>query len=461
MTEQRSLRLLPYQQECLDMIEKTFQSHNRQLFQLPTGAGKTAIFVNYIKRNSKRALIVVPTIEIKHQVHETCLNWGVDSIALKGKYKFSIGNHTIITSQSLNYQGTKKYLYDQKFDTIIIDEAHKAQCNTFKQFLDKIDPSIKVLGCTATPERYDQKPLLDIFINFSFSKSIIDLINLGYLCDIEAYKVKTGIKLTMRSFDFHTGQLKEVAKKELDSDSRNQLIINTYKNNLTNKKTLIFCLSVPHSQKIAHLLKKEGYKAKCIYGELNRTERAEVLEDFKSGKIQVLTNCQVLTEGFDEPSIEALLIARPTLSKSLYCQMIGRGLRKYPGKELCTIYELGDNNHKICDFNVLSGREPGFPYEYKSGMRINDLISEQNKISLDMVEVFEQKFSPLNTDSIENGRVSLLNSFYWKQKPNELQLNSLRKNEIFFFEDINFIEAAFLLWKHKLLLKYGFIKKGN
>ena len=438
------IRLRDYQKECVSVIRENFKKKDKQLIQLPTGAGKTLIFLTYLKERMARALILCPTLDLLEQVGKNAKDH-LDSVYIKRKdTKYKNEETYLITSASLPKSKTFEELIKIKFDTIVIDEAHKAFCNTYMKFLSeysKIHNKFKLLGVTATPERMDKKPLLEIFENFTYSKSIIEMIYEGYLCDVVGTKINTRNRLkTQKS----TSDFKLIDLKLLDEPSRNTLIYKTYEENCYDKKTLIFCISVDHSIKIADYLKEKNISAEAIHGNMSVNERQDILRRFQQGKIQVLTNCQLLTEGFDEPSIEAIIIARPTRSKSLYCQMLGRGMRLFPGKTVCELYELTDNAHNICTFNVMADKEPDFNYEYAPKTKLTDLKEIIKNISITDY-ILEKKDLILFRD---------FNDFLGFAASDEIKLELKLKN-ISFFDSITFLEAKYLLWKENLKEKYG------
>ena len=307
-------------------------------------------------------------------------------------------NITVKTFHSINFQKSHDEIFSQNFDLIVIDEAHHSECKTIQRFLKtyrKAHKPCKILGVTATPERADEKSLLNTFDKLTFSKDIFWMIKNNYLCDIEAYRIKTNQTFndSIQNSDFCPNFL-----KVLDNDSRNSLIYKTFVENCSNKKTIIFCININHCEKIAQFFQKNSIKSSAIHGGLTKNAREKILSDFRSGDIQVLTNCQLLTEGFDEPSIEAIIIAKPTRSKSLYSQMIGRGLRTFPKKSMCYLYELTDNSHKICNFLCLN---PSMTFDsqvsYKNGSKLSSL--QENEIVLEEINLKKEIFDILEKNS--------------------------------------------------------------
>lgn len=441
------MELRNYQEECLEEMKH----HKKQLIQLPTGSGKTIIFLKYLRENSKKALIVCPTLDLQEQIYISALNFFHKDEISHNTLKRSNGIEKIfiVVAPSLNNEENRSILLDLKLDHIIIDEAHRAMSATYQKFLDfysEFGTPFKLIGFTATPERLDRKPLLKLFEKITYQKTLYDMIHQGYLCDIESYKIKTKeiIHSKGRNEDFS-----QIELKNLDNYSRNSLIYKTYFENCLDKKTLIFCISIDHAEKIAKYLREEkGIAAHHIHGRQSFTQRQMLLSKFKSGEIKVLTNCQLLTEGFDEPSIESIIIARPTRSKSLYCQMIGRGTRKFPGKNICTLFELTDNTHRICTFNLAADdtKDENFIRDYRDGIKLSELKNEIEEISLSDFIIEKEKIILIDDFSSYLASHGIL----------EIQKKKLSEKNIPYMYPTNLLQASFLLFKQSLREKYGY-----
>ncbi len=438
-----------YQEKCIQTIHNHFKENSKQLIQLPTGSGKTYIFLEYIKRHSKRALIIVPTIELLEQIKESSLNFFHHSQVYAktgGRFKDS-SQHIIVTAASLNYSSTQQWLGFQQFDTIIIDEAHRAFCPTYMNFLEVYDNysnDFNLLGFTATPERLDNQPLLQIFDSLTFDMNILDLITEGHLTDIEATRHETGQKLPSY---ISNGDFRAIELRKLDNDNRNNIITKIVKEHCQGKQTIVFCLNIQHSESLAKKLREMGFNCEAIHGKLNHKERRRITSQYREGNIQIVTNCQLLTEGFDAPCTQSIIIARPTRSKSLYCQMIGRGLRTFNGKDVCHLHELTDNNHNICTFNVLAGGEPSNIKHYKPGIRLSEhaktfKIHDIEDIEFSITKSFNYDIFKVLIDSLE---CQVLDN----------QMDKLNEFNIKYFEPLSYEEAAFLLWKNKKMREYG------
>lgn len=393
------IELRDYQKECVSRITNHFEKNDAQVIQLPTGAGKTIVFLSYCKILNKKTLILCPTLDLVNQINSSI------NLMFNGKNK----NIHVKTVHHLYMDKTRQELLQEKFELIIIDEAHHSECKSIKNFLDvyrRKNGSFKLLGVTATPERLDGKNILDTFGELTFSKDIFWMIENKHLCDLEAYRIKTNQNFDdkIRNDDFGIEAI-----KILDNDSRNSLIYKTFKENCSSKKTLIFCLNINHCEKISDYFNKMSIPCSTVHGEMKKKSREKTLSDFKQGKIQVLTNCQVLTEGFDEPSIESLIIARPTRSKVLYAQMIGRGLRNHPGKSICSLYELTDNSHKICTFlSMNTHTELSSSISYGPRSLLSFL---KNEITLLDIQLTKEKFNVFEKE-IDNMEQMLYEGIY-------------------------------------------------
>jgi len=336
------MKLRTYQREAVDSVINGVKRANlSQLLILPTGSGKTVIFSTIARELGLKPFIVSHTCELKRQNMKTCRQ------VLK---KDDFLSETI---QWAFRQKNIEQIKSQEFDMLIVDEAHHACSRSYNELIDHFKKEKKlVLGCTATPFRNDNQSIEEIFPYIAYSRKITDLIREGYLCDIKGFRVMTHTDLSKVSVvrgEYNLTELEHV----INTENRNDLICESYKKILKDKKTVVFCVSIFHSERVAEHFRKKSYRCAAIHGELSKEERERILKEFRSGKIQILTNCQLLTEGFDEPSIEALMMARPTKSASLYIQMIGRGLRLYPDKKKCIVVELTDNDHDICSFPTM------------------------------------------------------------------------------------------------------------
>lgn len=314
------LSLRPYQQECLDTIAG--QAPGAYLCRLATGLGKTVIFTHLPHRG--RMLILSHREELVHQPlkYFTCKT-GVEQGAEHAPPDAEVVSASV---QSLGHR-LDRYAPDA-FDTIVVDEAHHAAAKSYRSLLDYFTPRL-LLGFTATPNRADGARLNDVFSSIIFDRDLRWGIRQGYLSDIVCKRVNIGYDLrgvhTSRG-DYAPGELAEAMEGTADA------IAEAYRR-LAHGATLIFAVNVAQCHEIA----KRIPGAEVVTGET--PNRSGIITRFTAGEIPCLVNCMVFTEGTDIPRVETVIIARPTQSDSLYTQMVGRGLRLYPGKECLTLID--------------------------------------------------------------------------------------------------------------------------
>ncbi|MBW1803758.1 MAG: hypothetical protein JRJ85_23890, partial [Deltaproteobacteria bacterium] len=197
-----------------------------------------------------------------------------------------------------------------------------------------------------------------------YSRSLPEMIQSGFLSPVAGYRVETDIDLRRvktRMGDFVVKQLSDTVNVQ----QRNDIIVDVFRSHLESRQTLCFCVDVAHARSLADAFNMEGVRAAAVSGDMDRAERSGILADFRKGRIQVLANCMVLTEGYDEPKVEGIILARPTKSTLLYTQMIGRGTRLHPGKENVTIIDIVDvtREHSLTTLPGLFNLSPSFDLE--------------------------------------------------------------------------------------------------
>lgn len=331
-------KLRDYQQECEDIIDNL--KPGSYLCVLATGLGKTMIF-SHIRRRG-RVLILSHREELVHQPEKyyDC------SFGVERAEETSNGEEVVSASVQTLIHRLNKFKPDD-FDMIITDEAHHAVAPSYQKIYSYFKPRIHI-GFTATPNRADNTKLGKVFSKVIFDKDIKWGIKNKYLTDIECMRVNIGYdlsKVKVRMGDFVQDQL----ERAVDIEKSNSAIADAYRNNAIGP-TLIFAASVSHAYNIANKIPK----AEVVTGETKN--RAEILENFAKGKIPVLVNCMVLTEGTDLPMVRTIMMCRPTKNASLYVQMVGRGLRLYPGKQQLRLIDCtGVSDLKICTAPVLFG----------------------------------------------------------------------------------------------------------
>lgn len=316
------LKLRDYQQECIDLIDKL--QPGSYLIQMATGCGKTATFTN-IKRKG-RVLVLAHREELVTQP----IKYYDCPVGIEMANHKSNGEPVVIASVQSIVHRLEKFEPDD-FDMIITDEAHHAAASSYKKVYDYFKPRLH-LGFTATPNRGDNVRLDNVFQDIIFEKDIKWAIKNKYLTDIYCMRVNIGYDISnvaRRMGDFAPGELDEAMNKDILNDA----ILEAYKKHAKGQ-TLIFACSVEHAEAIAE--KIPGAVAVTA----NTKNREELIRKFTNREIPVLVNCMIFTEGTDMPLVETVMIARPTSNSSLYTQMVGRGLRLYPGKDKLILIDL-------------------------------------------------------------------------------------------------------------------------
>lgn len=312
----------------------------------------TVIFAHlpsYIKQGKKKTLVLAHREELLSQAEEkiravdNTLNISIE----QGARHADPDSDVIIASVATLGRSASDRIERFKPDDIgliIIDEAHHATAGTYRNILDYFKDAF-VLGVTATPDRADNVGLEEIFQTIAYKYDIRDGVNDNYLSRIRAFTVRTDTDLSdvkVQMGDFQQGVLAQMVNNPL----RNQLVVQTYMKRWGGLKALVFAVDVQHATDLTKAFCDAGVKAGFIIGSTATEERKTMLKDFRSGKLSVLVNCAVLTEGFDEPSIEVVLMARPTASKGLFIQMVGRGTRLHEGKKGLILVDFVDNTSK-------------------------------------------------------------------------------------------------------------------
>ena len=323
------MELRPYQKECIDTIEE--QPPGSYLAQMATGLGKTVTFAN-IPRHENRMLILSHREELVEQPRKyfDC-SYGVERAQ-----SHSHGEEVVSASVQTMVRRLDRFAPDE-FGLIICDEAHHAAASTYRKIFDHFRPE-KLIGFTATPNRGDKVRLDTVFSKIIFQRDLRWGIKNGYLCDITCRRVDIGFDLSAvhtRRGDYAPGELDEAMDGTADA------IAEAYRD-LAVGATLIFAVSVHQAEEIA----KRITGAVVVTGETKN--RAAIIEAFTRGEIPCIVNCMVFTEGTDIPRVETVIIARPTQSEALYAQMVGRGLRLYPGKQKLMLIDCVGVTGKAC-----------------------------------------------------------------------------------------------------------------
>ncbi|KAL3232747.1 putative ATP-dependent helicase IRC3 [Nakaseomyces bracarensis] len=373
------LELREYQNDAIDSCLKAIKNGKKRIgVSLATGGGKTVIFSELINkyrqlygnnRSHFRTLILVHRRELAEQAVRTTskLNGGMNIQMEMGNQKCNVKESDIIVA-SIQSLTRRLEIYDKDdIDMIIIDEAHHAAADSYQKVLEHFgcsnaDSRVPVVGFSATFERYDKKSLNKSFDELVFHRGILEMIDDKWLCESKFTTVKLDIDLTKvatssATQDFQTGALSKI----MNTDIVNDIVLQTYvqkkkENNL--KSTLLFGVDIEHIENLEKYLNAHNIKAKAVSSKSKPLERTDAVEKFKNGEIEVLINCGIFTEGTDIPNIDCILLCRPTKSRTLLVQMIGRGLRLHHSKEYCHIIDfVGSTDAGVISVPTLIGVE--------------------------------------------------------------------------------------------------------
>lgn len=325
------MELRPYQQQAKDAIFSEWKNGiKKTLLVLPTGCGKTIVFAKVAEecvKGGSRVLILAHRGELLEQAADKigkstglgCATEKAEQTCLGSWFRIVVGSvQSIMREKRLN-QFPNDY-----FNTIIIDEAHHCISDSYQKVLRHF-PDAEVLGVTATPDRGDMQNLGTVFESLAYEYTLPKAIKEGYLSPIKAVTIPLKIDMSavgVQAGDFKSGDIATALDPYLES------IAEEMEKYCSNKKTVVFLPLVKTSQKFRDILNNHGFKAAEVNGDSK--DRAEILEAFDKDQYNVLCNSMLLTEGWDCPSVDCIVVLRPTKVRSLYCQMVGRGTRLSP-----------------------------------------------------------------------------------------------------------------------------------
>lgn len=369
----------PYQAEARKAIHTEWDNgHLKTLLVLPTGTGKTIVFAAVTEdqvRDGSRVLVLAHRGELLEQAADkiqkvTGLRSAVEKAeetCLDSWYRVVVGS-----VQSLERPDRLGRFPENYFGTIIIDEAHHAVTDGYQRIIEHF-PDARVLGVTATPDRGDMRNLGEVFDSLAYEYKLTQAIKDGFLCPIMAQTIPLKLDISqvqMSGGDFAVQGLGTALDPYLDQ------IASEMQTACKNRKTVVFLPLIKTSQKFRDILCMHGFRAAEVNG--TSDDRAEVLADFSAGKYNVLCNSMLLTEGWDCPSVDCIVVLRPTKVRSLYSQMVGRGTRLSP--------ETGKKDLLLLDFLWLTERH--------ELCRPADLICEDHDVAGKMTDNLAQSACP-------------------------------------------------------------------
>ncbi|NOH56620.1 DEAD/DEAH box helicase [Alteromonas sp. 07-89-2] len=345
-----SFSLFKHQEDALSDIQNNREAgKDTFLLILPTGTGKTEVFIADHHRQrklgrAKRALVIVPFKDLRNQTKSRFLERN-PSLIVSSDITDTEADVIVQTTQAI--QRSFFSLSLDYFDYIVVDEAHHAPAQGLKRVLEHFKPKT-LLGCTATDKRLDQKDLAEIFGRYQINMTLEEAIKQNLLPPIRAFRLESNIDFSQVRFNG-----KEFVKSDLNKNviipSRDQLIVDviskyfsqedtTTRQSLSSLQGVIFCVDVKHANRLADLLNKHMISAEAV-----SANSREGLQKYKDGKLRFLCACDLLNEGWDAPNTSIVVMARPTMSKVLYMQQLGRGTRNHPGKEALYVVDVVDS----------------------------------------------------------------------------------------------------------------------
>ncbi len=358
---QGQFQLRPYQQEAVVAIGRDFAEHRSTLLLLPTGCGKTVVFCELIRQavqHGQRALVLAHRDELLQQAADKLVKAGVDDVGIeKGRHKAGNASVVVASVQSMQRKRLASFTANA-FGLMVIDEAHHSTAKTYRNVLAHFSGA-KVLGVTATGDRMDGKGLGSVYDAIAYEYALPHAIKDGYLCPIRSRRVRvdgldlSGVRTTKG--DLNSAELSRLLLEEKSLHEVAAPLIELAKA----RPTVVFTADVAHAEAMAEVLcRYRPGSAQAVSGNTVDQQRRDTLHAFHRGEFQYLVNCALLTEGWDEPAVGCVAIARPTKSRALYTQMIGRGTRLHPSKDHALVLDFVGSNGRhrlISTADILAG----------------------------------------------------------------------------------------------------------
>lgn len=367
------MQLRPYQEEAVAaVIAARKRGVRRQVVCLPTGAGKTVIFSRLARLARRQVLVLAHRAELLEQAREKLARALGDerAVAIEQAERRAPDDAKVVVCsiRSLHDARLARLVANRRVGLVVYDECHHAVADDNQRVLRSLgafDPAWEgtLLGFTATPARADGQGLDAVFEEIVYSRDLPQMIAEGYLVGLRGYRIATAADLSAvcaGGQDFVVDELAEA----VDIEERNALVARSLQELARDRRSIVFCVTVAHARRLARALNAVGVPAGTVHGELRPDVRADLLARFRRGELSALTNVGVLTEGFDDPEVSCVAMARPTRSQAVYAQCVGRGTRPAPGKQDCLILDFVDaSSIPLVTLPTLFGLPSGFDLE--------------------------------------------------------------------------------------------------
>lgn len=454
------MNLRPYQMQAVDAASSALAAHGSALMVLPTGTGKTVVFSHLASRQDRRTLILAHRQELVEQAAaKVKAITGQDAaIEMGDRYSNERGvwgpaQVVVASVQSMvsGFSGGRRMnrFCPDEFSLVVIDEAHHASANSYRSVVNYFTrwPHVKVLGVTATPDRSDKSTLGSVFRSVAYQYNVLDAINDGWLVPVHQRIVQVASldfsDVRTRGGDFVESDLAKVMQYEKTLHG----VVSPAFELTAGKRTLVFSASVDHARRMAEIWNRyEPGCARSIDGSIPRDERRQMLTAYARGEFRVLTSCMVLTEGWDCPEVEAIVMARPTKSRALYAQMLGRGTRPLAG-----LVDGIESHQARCDAIAASAKPKvdvvdftGNATRHKLVCSIDILHGEKDEAVLELARRKAAKGRHVQ-EVVEEAEQELLNKREAARREQEARRAALRAKATFSTRDIDPFGAAGLV----------------
>lgn len=464
------MELRPYQENIINSLRDKLKSNKRVLVYAPTGAGKTKISQFIIERlisKGKNVLFVVPRIKLAEQTQKS---FGFGNLILGDK---TIDKKSLCTIASLQSLYSRKV--NEKYDLIFIDECHFAHNSEYQNYIFNTYLNTKIVGLSATP--IDENGyLLFGYDEIVKEVSVKDLIQQGFLCDVEVYTSSVQPKtqsISVNNGDYNMTEASEIVREDTILSNALQ----EWQKLASGKKTLVFACDILHAEKLKKEFIKIGIKADCVHSKMYQEAIDSIYHSFDVDELQVLINVDMATFGFDQPDIECLLFVRPIKSLRLYKQMVGRGLRTYKTKDKCLVLDCAnvifDNGFPTDDIpfikkavinktvDKLVNIEREVSGEIKTESASIERIDYLKKVG-SLVDLYKDKVYDKEQDLVEDCKTLLkrVGYYFWRQNSGKM----FNGKQWVHFTDKNGLPDITLIYKSvyiglELKLPHGYLTK--
>ena len=381
--EAGEVSLHDHQIDALDQLAALRQQGKTiALLTHATGTGKTHIAIADAMGLGLRTLYLAHRRTLLTQTQERFGELWPEADSVIYRKKDGKPNSRVVLSTVQAMAGSLEDFDPREFGYIVIDESHHAAAETYRKVISYFRTQF-ILGLTATPDRHDGQSLIEIFQTCAHRIELEDAVERGLLVPIRCVRVKTNVdlgKIRYNGVDYRSRDLGEI----LFIPDRDRLIVDTYLNHTQGKRAVCFCINVDHSESMAQAFNQRGVPAAHVSGRMGEQQRQQILDTYRAGEIQVLCACDILNEGWDSPETEVLLMARPTLSKVVYVQQLGRGTRQSPGKDCLLVFDFIDNTSRYAQ--AMSAHRIFKKPQYRPGALVaapsNLMAEEAGKFSI-------------------------------------------------------------------------------